>query len=118
MPRRAAASHGQHHRSRRADLRIIPSARLDRLFDLGGGVLLIAAIALLWTGDWLLTAFSELLRRGLSVDLAGHEAPDVMGLTREVMGSVAIVLPPFAMLVVTLRRHRCHTSMRRGDRQR
>ena len=67
-----------------------------------GGVLLIAAIALLWTGDWLLTAFSELLRHGLTVDLAGHEAPDVMGLTREVMGSVAIVLPPFAILVVTL----------------
>ena len=41
MPRRAAA-HGQHRRSRRAAPPIVPSARLglDRLFDLGGGVLL------------------------------------------------------------------------------
>lgn len=67
-----------------------------------GGVLLIAAISLLWAGDWLIEAFGELLRRGLTVDLAQHEAADVMGLTREVMVSVWIVLPPFALLVATL----------------
>ena len=40
MPRRAA-SHGPHRCSRRPDPLIAPSARLDRLFDLGGGILLL-----------------------------------------------------------------------------
>ena len=39
MPRRAM-SYGPPHRSRRLAIRIVPSARLDRLFDLGGGILL------------------------------------------------------------------------------
>ena len=39
MPRRAT-SQGPPCRSRRLAPRIVPSARLDRLFDLGGGVLL------------------------------------------------------------------------------
>ena len=39
MPRRAA-SHGPLRRSCRIAPRIVPSARLDRLFDLGGGILL------------------------------------------------------------------------------
>ena len=40
MPRRAA-SNGPRRRSRRLELCIVPSARLDRLLDLGGGVLLL-----------------------------------------------------------------------------
>ena len=40
MPRRAA-SRGKRHRSNHVAPRIVPSARLDRLFDLGGGVLLL-----------------------------------------------------------------------------
>ena len=39
MPRRAA-SHAPLRRSRRLAPRVVPSARLDRLWDLGGGVLL------------------------------------------------------------------------------
>ena len=39
MPRRAA-SHGPPRRLRLNATCIVPSARLDRLFDLGGGILL------------------------------------------------------------------------------
>ena len=40
MPRHAT-SRGPRRRSRRLVPRLVPSARLDRLFDLGGGVLLL-----------------------------------------------------------------------------
>ena len=67
-----------------------------------GGVLLVAAIAFTWTGDWLLASFGELLRHGLTVDLAEHQVSDVTGITREVVRAIATVIVPFVILVLTL----------------
>jgi flagellar biosynthetic protein FlhB len=87
--------------SRLADVRKRGDTPLSREL-VHGGVLLVAAIALLWTGDWLLESFAAVLRRGLVVDLAEHQVADVTGITREVLGALLIVGPPFAVLVLTL----------------
>ena len=67
-----------------------------------GGVLLVAAIVLGWIGEWLIDALGQLLRRGLTIDLAEHQVTDVGGICRELLAMVGIVGPPFATLVVTL----------------
>lgn len=67
-----------------------------------GGVLLTAAILLLWCGDWLLDSFRLVLERGLVVDQATARVGDVATACTELAGSLWIVGPPFAVFVLTL----------------
>lgn len=67
-----------------------------------GGVLLVAALALMWGGGWLIEAMCQVLRTGLSVDLRNRNLTDIGGACREFVSALAIVAPPFATLVLTL----------------
>lgn len=67
-----------------------------------GGTLLVAAVMLGWTGDWLMAALGQCMRRGLALDLSEHQITDVGGVCREVGALMSIVAPPFATLVGTL----------------
>lgn len=67
-----------------------------------GGVLLLAAIVLMWFGGWLLDAFGQLLRRGLDVDLTARRLDEVPGVCAELWQAAIVIVPPFAALVSTL----------------
>jgi flagellar biosynthesis protein FlhB len=69
---------------------------------LQGGVLLVAAVMLAWTGGWLLEALAKVMRRGLDVDLDGRSVGAVSGACRELWDALSIVGPPLAVLVSTL----------------
>ena len=67
-----------------------------------GGVLFLAAIMLLWLGDWLLEALSEVLRNGLTVDLRGRNLDEVGGVCAELWRAFTTIMPPFATFVAIL----------------
>src|SRR5690606_34067664 len=67
-----------------------------------GGVLFIAAIMLLWIGEWLIDAFSEVLRTGLTVNLEGRSLTDINGILAELWRALTTVFPPFATLLLVL----------------
>jgi len=67
-----------------------------------GGVLFIAAVTLLWIGEWLVDALSEVMRTGLKVDLSGRELTGIGGICAEMTRALMTVLPPFATLLLVL----------------
>jgi len=67
-----------------------------------GGSLLIAAIMLLWLGEWLIGALSTVLRTGLTVDLQDRRLTEVSGVCAELWRALAAVFPPFATLLFVL----------------
>ena len=67
-----------------------------------GGVLLIAAMLLLWLGDWLLDAFGEVMRTCFALDLAGHDLSQVDGAMSRLWLAFTTVFPPFATLLGVL----------------
>lgn len=67
-----------------------------------GGVLFIAAVMLMWIGEWLMDAFSEVLRTGLAVNLEGRHLTDINGICAELWRAFITILPPFAALLLVL----------------
>ena len=67
-----------------------------------GGVLFIAAIMLLWIGDWLISALSQVLRTGLTVDLEGRRLTEIGGVCSELWRALTTILPPFVTLLLVL----------------
>lgn len=67
-----------------------------------GGALLIAAIMLLWIGEWLLDSLSSVLRTGLTVKLEGRNLTSVGGVCAELWRALMTVLPPFTTLLLVL----------------
>jgi flagellar biosynthesis protein FlhB len=67
-----------------------------------GGVLLVAAIVLLWGGHWLVEAFGEVMQIGLNVGLDDRSLTDINGICRELVRAFVVVGPPFGLLVLTL----------------
>lgn len=67
-----------------------------------GGVLFIAAIMLLWIGEWLLDALSTVLRTGLTVSLEDRRLTEVGGVCAELWRALTTVFPPFLTLLLVL----------------
>ncbi|MFT4514858.1 MAG: flagellar biosynthetic protein FlhB [Planctomycetota bacterium] len=67
-----------------------------------GGVLFIAAIMLMWIGEWLLDSLSTVLRTGLTVKLDGRNLTEVGGVCAELWRALMTVLPPFVTLLLVL----------------
>ncbi len=67
-----------------------------------GGVLFIAAIMLLWIGEWLLNSMSQVLRTGLTVTLEGRRLTDIGGVCAELWRALTTVFPPFVTLLLVL----------------
>ena len=67
-----------------------------------GGVLLIAAIMLIWLGEWLINAFSQVLRTGLTLTLDNRRLTDVSGVIAELWRALKAVFPPFVTLLLVL----------------
>jgi flagellar biosynthesis protein FlhB len=67
-----------------------------------GGVLLVAAIMLTWTGGWLLEALGVAMRQGLALDTATARTTGVDGVCRTLWLALCTVGPPLAVLVATL----------------
>ncbi|MBL8752591.1 MAG: flagellar biosynthesis protein FlhB [Planctomycetes bacterium] len=67
-----------------------------------GGVMLVAAIMMMWFGGWLVDAFAQVLRTGLTVGLDDRQLTEVPGICRELLHALATVGPPFALFVGTL----------------
>ncbi len=87
--------------SRLADVRNRGDSPLSREL-VQGGVLLIAAILLLWCGSWLIDAFGSLLRQGLTVDSASARVNDVPTTCSELLRALATIAPPFLTFVLGL----------------
>lgn len=69
---------------------------------MSGGVLFIAAIMLLWIGEWLIDAFTQVLRVGLTVDLEQRRLTTVGGVCAELWRALTTILPPFLTLLLVL----------------
>lgn len=67
-----------------------------------GGLLVIAAVLAMTTGDWFVDSLCALLRRGLDVDLSGRRVDDVHGACLEVAAAVGEVIGPFALFLGSL----------------
>jgi len=67
-----------------------------------GGVLFIAAILLMWIGEWLIDAFSQVLQNGLTVSLKDRQLTEIGGVCAELWRAASTVLPPFATLLLVL----------------
>ena len=67
-----------------------------------GGVLLVAAILLMWCGGWLIDAFATLLQHGLKIEAARERVGDVPTACGEMFEALAIIGPPFGVFVLTL----------------
>jgi len=67
-----------------------------------GGVLFLAAILLIWIGEWLLDALGEVMRNGLRVGLEDRELQQVGGMCAELWNALMTILPPFSTLLLTL----------------
>ena len=67
-----------------------------------GGVLLVAAVAFTWCGDWLLESLAAVMRRGLDVDLRNRSVGEIPGVCQEVFAALMVALPPFLTLVSIL----------------
>lgn len=67
-----------------------------------GGVLFIAAIMLIWLGEWLIDSFSQVLRTGLTVNLEQRRLTEVGGVCAELWRALTTVFPPFATLLLVL----------------
>jgi flagellar biosynthesis protein FlhB len=68
-----------------------------------GGVLFIAAVMLMWIGEWLMDAFSEVLRTGLSVNLEGRHLTDINGICAELWRAFTTIMPPFSREALKLK---------------
>lgn len=68
------------------------------------GSLLVAAVALQWSGGWIVDSLSTALRHGLDVDLRNHALADgtVGGAAREILGLLALVGAPLFVLMALL----------------
>ena len=67
-----------------------------------GGVLFVAALLMMWCGEWLIDAFAQVLRQGLNVDLDGRSLDQIPGVCQELLSALSIIMPPFAVFVLTL----------------
>jgi flagellar biosynthetic protein FlhB len=66
------------------------------------GVLLVAAVLLVWCGSWLADSLAAVLRTGLTVDRAGERVGDIGAVCAEVVRAFATIAPPFATFVAVL----------------
>ncbi|MFN3243447.1 MAG: flagellar biosynthesis protein FlhB [Planctomycetota bacterium] len=67
-----------------------------------GGVLFLAAIMLLWIGDWLVGALSTVMRTGMTLDLSQRRIGEPDGAMAELWNAFTTILPPFATLLTVL----------------
>ncbi|MCB9877678.1 MAG: flagellar biosynthesis protein FlhB [Planctomycetes bacterium] len=67
-----------------------------------GGVLFLAAIMLLWIGEWLMHALGEVMQNGLSLDVRTRPLEDISGICAELSRAVLTIAPPFVTLVGAL----------------
>ena len=67
-----------------------------------GGVLFLAAVLLLWLGEWLVDSLGEVMRRGLTLDLGSREVTEVGGICAELWVAFRTIAPPFVVLVLSL----------------
>ena len=67
-----------------------------------GAVLFLAAVMLLWLGEWFLDALSDIMRNGLRVGLEDRRLGTVGGVCAELWQAFTTILPPFILLFVTL----------------
>jgi flagellar biosynthesis protein FlhB len=67
-----------------------------------GGVLFVAAVMLIWIGEWLISSLSEALRNGLSLKMEERRLTDISGVCAELWGAFTTVLPPFVTLLLVL----------------
>lgn len=71
---------------------------------LTGATMLVAALALRWSGGWLIDSLGAALRLGLTVDLREHAIADasVPGACRELLASLSLVAAPVLLLMLVL----------------
>lgn len=67
-----------------------------------GGVLFLAAVTLIWIGDWLVRALSEVMRTGMTLDMSARRVHQADGALAELWRALMTVLPPFATLLLVL----------------
>ncbi|MCK5945497.1 MAG: flagellar biosynthesis protein FlhB [Planctomycetes bacterium] len=67
-----------------------------------GAVLFLAAIMLIWIGDWLVDALSSVMRTGMTLDMSQRQLQDIGGACSELWRAFTTVLPPFATLLLVL----------------
>lgn len=68
-----------------------------------GGVLFLAAIMLIWIGDWMVSALSQVMRNGMSVHtIESRRLYEPDGAMAELWNAFTTVLPPFATLLTVL----------------
>jgi flagellar biosynthetic protein FlhB len=67
-----------------------------------GGVLLLAAILLLWLGGWLIESFGQVMRFGFNLDMRDRQLDQVGGACAELWRAAMVIVPPFAVLVLVL----------------
>ncbi|MGC6487984.1 MAG: EscU/YscU/HrcU family type III secretion system export apparatus switch protein [Planctomycetota bacterium] len=67
-----------------------------------GGVLFLAAVTLIWIGDWLVAALSEVMRNGMTLDMTARRVHEPDGALAELWRALMTVLPPFATLLLVL----------------
>jgi len=67
-----------------------------------GGVLFLAAVTLIWIGDWLVRALSEVMRTGMTLDMSARRVHQTDGALAELWRALMTVLPPLATLLLVL----------------
>ncbi len=67
-----------------------------------GGLLVIAAVLAISSGDWFVQSLADLMRRGLIVDLEHRKLTDIPGVCQELIGAVMQVIAPFGLFVLML----------------
>ena len=67
-----------------------------------GGLLVIAAVLAITSGDWFMRSLANLLRRGLMVDLQQRVLTDIPGACQELIGAVMQIIAPFSAFVGAL----------------
>lgn len=67
-----------------------------------GGVLFLAAVTLIWIGDWLLSALSEVMRNGMTLDMTARRVHQTDGALAELWRALMTVLPPLTALLLVL----------------
>ena len=67
-----------------------------------GGVLFLAAVMLIWIGDWLVSALSDVMRTGMTLDMSQRRIDEAGGAMQELWRAVSTVLPPLATLMLVL----------------
>lgn len=67
-----------------------------------GGLLVVAAVLALTSGDWFVESLANLLRRGLDVGLQDRVLTDIPGACQELIGAVMQIIVPFTLFIAML----------------